>query len=206
MSSLRRLLVGASGVALGISLALSSCTRTPAVTPAGTLSSTPPSSAAVGASSSAPPTVSPTGSPSAAQYFGDGKTYDAWVIAINRDGTLTIGLVHHLTGQAAKDYLTSHGQTIPPEGIPNDYINVDTYVHKRVMFSSTATVTTNPQGLAQSMSASAFLATYLPSNLAKPLAAGNRDTYPGAPHYYGPLYALTFQHDVIVSVSQIFEP
>jgi hypothetical protein len=36
----------------------------------------------------------------------------------------------HDTGRSASRQ--AHGQTIPPDGIPNDYINVDTYVHKRV--------------------------------------------------------------------------
>ena len=152
-----------------------------------------------GGATSVPPAVP-------ANYFADGKTYDAWVISINSDGTLTIGLVHHLTGNDAKNYLTSHGQTIGPDGIPNDYINVDTYVHRNVKFSTTATVTTNPQGLAQPMSAGKFLSTYLPQNLAQPIAASDQDHYAGAPHYYGALYALKFHNDTITSVDQIFEP
>ena len=130
----------------------------------------------------------------------------AWVISINSDGTLTIGLVHHLTGDDAKNYLTSHGQTIGPDGIPNDYINVDTYVHKNVKFSPTASVVTNPQGLAQPMTASKFLGTYLPQNLSQPINPADQDKYAGAPHYYGALYTLKFDNDVIVSVNQIFEP
>ena len=200
---------GAPLAALCLALALSACaSTTTAGTAGGDLSSPPatnPTTPGTGASTG-PVTAAPSTPATPADYFANGKEYDAWVLAINSDGTLTIGLVHHLTGQDAKDYLTSHGQTIPPDGIPNDYINVDTYVHKKVGFSSGADVTTNPQGLAQSMTAAKFLSTYLPSNLAQPIAAADQDKYAGAPHYYGALYALKFHDDVIVSVDQIFEP
>ena len=199
---------GATTALLGLALALSACasTATPA-TSGGDLSTVAPSSTATPPASTAPPSTAPSSAPAKpANYFANGKAYDAWVLSINADGTLTIDLVHHLTGQDAKDYLTSHGQTIPPAGIPNDYINVDTSVHKNVAFSSSATVTTNPQGVAQSMTASKFLSTYLPANLAQPIAPADRDKYPGAPHYFGALYALKFHDDVIVEVDQVFEP
>jgi hypothetical protein len=152
-------------------------------------------------------TASPISSPAApTYYFGAGKTYDAWIINVNSDGTLTIALVHHLTGTAAADYLTSHGQTIPPDGIPNDYINVDTHVHKTVKVSTSATVTTNEEGGGPApMSTSAFLS-WLATHPALPVAAGDQAAYPGAPSYGGPLFALTFSKDVMVSANQIFEP
>jgi hypothetical protein len=201
--------LGAATALMCLGLALSACASTGTTpTGGGDLSTvTPPATTAP--PSTAPPSTAPpstAASSAPANYFADGKAYDAWVLSINADGTLTVDLVHHLTGQDAKDYLTSHGQTIPPAGIPNDYINVDTSVHKNVAFSSSATVTTNPQGVAQPMTASKFLSTYLPANLAQPIAPADRDKYPGAAHFYGALYALTFQDDTIVGVDQVFEP
>ena len=195
--------------ALCLAFALSACASTgTAGTAGGNLSTQTPTSnpPATTAPPSTPPTTAAPSPTQPANYFANGKTYDAWVLSINSDGTVTINLVHHLTGQDAKDYLTSHGQTIPPDGIPNDYINVDTYVQKKVSISSSATVTTNPQGLAKSMTEAAFMSSYLPTNLGQPIAPADRDKYPGAAHYFGALYALTFQNDVIVSVDQIFEP
>jgi len=211
-SSARRILfVGALSVMA--CLALAACgkaanarTASDPVQAGGASAPSATSTGGVETSAAATPSARPVASAPPATYFADGKTYDAWILSINKNGTLVIGLVHHLTGDDAKNYLTSHGQTVPPDGISNDYINVDTYVHKTVEFSPSAKVVTNPQGLAQPMSANAFLSTYLPDNLAQPIAPGDQDTYPGAPHYFGALYALTFHDDVIDSVDQIFEP
>lgn len=201
--------VGATTVLMCLGFALSACASSTG-TAGGDLSTNPPASTpattAPPPASAAPSSAASSAPAKPANYFANGKAYDAWVIAVNSDGTLTIDLVHHLTGQDAKDYLTSHGQTIGPDGIPNDYINVDTSVHKTVGFSSSATVTTNPEGVEQSMPAATFLSTYLSAHPTQPIAPADRDKYPGAPHYAGFLYALTFQNDVIVGVVQVFEP
>ncbi len=39
-----------------------------------------------------------------------------------------------------------------------------------------------------------------------PIAAADRDKYVGAPRYSGPLFAVTFQGDVLATADQIFEP
>jgi hypothetical protein len=171
-------------------------------------------SAPTGTSSSgSTPSVNPTPAvtltktaPAAPKYyFANGKSYAAWVTKVS-GSTLTIEVVHHLTGTAAADYLTSHGQTLGPDGVPDDYINVDTHVKKVVQLSSSATPSTNEEGAGPvSMSASAFL-TWLSSNLAKPIASGDQDPYVGAPQFFGPLFAVKFTNDVMVSADQIFEP
>jgi hypothetical protein len=166
-----------------------------------------------GALTASTPTAAPaqTAAPSTApatpqQYFADGKTYQAWILSVNADGTLTIDLVHHLTGDDAKNYLTSHGATIGPDGIPNDYINVDTSVDKTVQLSPTVKVTTNEEGGGPvTISHDEFIA-WLNENHVKPIAAADRDKYVGAAKYFGPLFAVTFSADVLVSADQIFEP
>src|SRR5262245_52384533 len=71
----------------------------------GSLSSQNPSTAGPSTGPAAAPPPSTPATPAApatpADYFANGKQYDAWVIAINSDGTLTIDLAHHLTGQDA---------------------------------------------------------------------------------------------------------
>jgi hypothetical protein len=154
---------------------------------------------------SATPIVTATAPAAPTYYFGNGKTYDAWIIKV-AGHTLTIALVHHLTGKDAENYLTSHGQTVPPDGVPDDYINVDTHVHKTVQLADSATATTNAEGAGPStLSVNDFL-TWLAANPAKPVATADQDTYPGAPSYFGPLFAVVFTKDVMVSANQIFEP
>ncbi len=167
--------------------------------PASTSTATPAGST----TAPAPGSTSPT---SPKQYFADGKTYQAWILSVKADGTLTIDLLHHLTGDDAKNYLTSHGVTIPPDGIPDDYINVDTSVKKTVQLSPTVKVTTNEEGGGpQSISHDEFL-TWLTENQVKPIAAADQDKYAGAAKFFGPLFNVTFQGDVLASADQIFEP
>jgi hypothetical protein len=177
--------------------------------PANSATGTPAAGATAGGST---PTVAPTPTTPATTapaaptyYFGNGKTYDAWITKVS-GSTLTIEVVHHLTGTDAANYLTSHGQTIGPDGVPDDYINVDTRVHKIVQLSNSAAVTTNNEGAGPApLSASAFL-TWLAANPTMPIASGDQDAYPGAPTFYGPLFAVKFTNDVMVSADQIFEP
>ena len=160
------------------------------------------------APSTAPmPTLS--SDPSPKQYFKDGKTYQAWIIETKAGPAFVLDLAHHLvdtpSDPAATRYLQQHGKSPGPEGIPNSYIDVDTHVHKTQSVAPDVTIAVNPDGTA-------------PKNLSLPdfqkwlekygveKITGPKDDYFGAPSYIGPLFAVTFENDVIVSLNQIFEP
>ncbi len=153
--------------------------------------------------------VSPSSKPTPKQYFKDGKTYQAWIIRVKPGPMFVIDLAHHLVNTpsdpAATKYLESHGQSPGPDGIPNDYIDVDTHVHKTLKVDPHASVAINPNGTApKSVTLDAFVK-WLDSNGATPIKGGNNE-YPGAPSYVGPIFAVSFKKDILVSISQIFEP
>jgi hypothetical protein len=207
--TLRGVLLGAATAVACLLGACSSTSNTASgtggltgVSPTGTATNATPTGGT--ATSGSTPAVTP-GPTAPTYYFGNAKTYDVWIIKVS-GSTLTIAVVHHLTGTDAETYLTSHGQTLGPDGIPDDYINVDTRVHKTVQLADSATVTTNEEGAGPApLSASGFL-TWLQANPATPIASGDQDTYPGAPTFSGPLFEVKFTNDVMVSANQIFEP
>jgi hypothetical protein len=152
------------------------------------------------------PTLSTNPSPK--QYFKDGKTYQAWILDLKDGPALVLDLAHHLVNTpsdpAATNYLNSNGQSPGTDGVPNDYIDVDTHVHKTQPVSHNVTIAVNPDGTSPKNLSMDEFSTWLDKNAVEKVT-GTED-YFGAPSYIGPLFAITFKNDVIVSVNQIFEP
>jgi hypothetical protein len=159
------------------------------------------------------PTTAPmptlTSDPSSKQYFKDGKTYQAWILDVKSGPAFVLDLAHHLVNtpddQAATKYLESHGKSPGTDGIPNDYIDVDTQVHKTESVAANVTIAVNPDGTAPKNLSLDEFKTWLEKNGVEKIT-GPRDDYPGAPSYVGPIFAVTFKQDAIVSINQIFEP
>jgi hypothetical protein len=153
---------------------------------------------------------SPTASAIPKQYFADGKSYQAWIIGSTSGPTLTIDLAHHLVDSSsaspASQYLIDHSASPGPDGIPNDYIDVDTHVHKTLSLSSSAVITINPDGAGpRSMAVDEFLS-WLTTNAASPVPQHSPEDYFGEPTFAGPLFEVKFKKDAIVYLNQIFEP
>lgn len=209
--------------AAGLVAALAACSSP---SPAGTsaVGSTTPSAIATSPTSAPKPTKTaptkakpaPTNSKpngpatGAAGTFTNGATYFIWIDGFDSAApNLHVRLGDHLvdtpTDKAATKYLTSHGQTVPPDGIPDDYINVDLGKSLLVPLSKTAAVTINPEGTQQTVTVSKFF-TWLKSNLATEIPPADRDKYPGAATLGGPIFAVTFHAGSIVTLDQVFEP
>jgi hypothetical protein len=158
------------------------------------------------------PSVAPSPNASAApkQYFADGKVYQAWIIAVKSGPSLTLDLAHHLvdtaTSSPATKYLADHSASPGLGGIPNDYIDVDTHVHKSQPLSESAQIKINPEATnPEAMTVAKFL-DWLKINEASPIPKASPEDYFGQPSYAGPLFEVRFKKDVIVSLNQVFEP
>ena len=126
--------------------------------------------------------------------LGNGTVDDAWITAVS-PGTparVRLHLAWHYTGRAAAAYAKAHG--LP--GPFGDHVDVDRRFSAVVAVSPAVLASVNPQeaGLRR-LTRPAFLTW-----------AGRHPAVKVAGHYGGPLYAVTFRDDVLVSVSQIFEP
>jgi hypothetical protein len=153
---------------------------------------------------------SPSVSATPKQYFADGKAYQAWIIGVKPGRELTIDLAHHLvdsvSGSPATKYLIDHSASPGPDGVPNDYIDVDTHVHKTATLSSSAIIDINPDGTGpKSMTVDDFLA-WLATNAGSPIPKQSPEAYFGEPTFAGPLFEVRFKKDAIVYLNQIFEP
>lgn len=89
--------------------------------------------------------------------------------------------------------------TAAAHGLPaptGDHLDVDRRFSATVTLSPSAQAAINPQGAGpQQLTAAAFAAW-----------AGKHPAVQAAGQYAGPLYAVTFHDDVLVSANQIFEP
>jgi len=79
-------------------------------------------------------------------------------------------------------------------------------VHRQNVDSHLGRLLAGHSGITVGQHRLAIRARRRPDTAKQPHVGGERPAYPGAPNYFGPLYALTFRADVIVSVSQIYEP
>jgi hypothetical protein len=161
-------------------------------------------------SHAATPGPSATSHAAAHAYFADGRTYYAWVVAEQNGPRLTLELAHHLvntaTDKAATNYLTSHGVTLGPDGVPNDFIDVDLRTRKTEPVEAEPRITVNPQGAGPQVLTLDEFRSWLRDNPTRPAPAGGTAGYPGAPSVVGPLFAVKFRDDTIVAADQVFEP
>jgi hypothetical protein len=186
--------LGAAGVLL---LCATGCTPArSAAAPQPTATQAAASSPAV--ATSGPPPATASASPSTriapANEFGNGTVYDALITSVTPGSPhqVTMEMAWHYTGQAASAYAQAHGLPAPTD----DHIDVDRKFSATVAVSPALQASTNPEGAgAQQLSPAAFLAWAG----AHPAARFNGQ-------YAGPLYAVTFTNDALVSANQIFEP
>ncbi|MGE5132369.1 MAG: hypothetical protein ACM32E_05595 [Gemmatimonadota bacterium] len=126
--------------------------------------------------------------------LGNGTTYDAWITSVS-PGTparVRMELAWHYTGRAAAAYAKAHGLPSPA----GDHIDVDRRFSAVVRVSPAVRASVDPAGAG-------------PRQLAGPAFLGWAGQHPAirvAGRYGGPLYAVTFRDDVLISVSQVFEP
>lgn len=153
---------------------------------------TPPATGAAVAAATAAVTAAAHIAPAA--EFGNGTVYHAWITSLT-PGTparVSMELAWHYTGQAAAAYAAAHGLPAPT----GDHLDVDRRFSATVTLSPSAQAAINPQGAGpQQLTATAFAAW-----------AGQHPAVPAGGQYAGPLYAVTFHDDVLVSANQIFEP
>jgi hypothetical protein len=211
MSARIAVLIAATVAVIGT---LSGCASSSAPPAAGGLTSAAPAPAPSATPSPTPApvvtvtvTAAPSESPATppAGTFTDGTTYDVWVPKVHADGTIVIRMGEHLVGKDAADYLNSHGSPVGPDGVPDDYTNVDLGKQYTVSLSDSATITINDGSGPKKQTVAQFRA-WLPKNLSQPIPANEMDKYTGAPHYFATLLAVTFSADAIVSINQIFMP
>ena len=184
------LLLGATGC--------TSATSAAAPQPTATQSATQAAASSPAVATSAPPPAPASASPATriapANEFGNGTVYDAWITSVTPGSPekVTMEMAWHYTGQAASAYAQAHGLPVPAD----DHIDLDRKFSATVAVSPALQASINPQGAGvQRRSPAAFLAW-----------AGAHPAAKFNGQYGGPLYAVTFTNDVLVSANQIFEP
>lgn len=118
----------------------------------------------------------------------------AWITSVTPGppATVTMEMAWHYTGEAAVAYARAHHLHAPM----NDHIDVDRKLSATVAVSPTIQASINPEAAGvQHLSPAAFLAW-----------AGAHPAAKFNGQYAGPLYAVTFNNDVLVSANEIFEP
>jgi hypothetical protein len=193
-------------VATAALLALTSCqprggAAGPAAPPGVGATPAPCPSPAVGGRA----TAAPVGSPAVALpgTFKDGTKYDMWVIAVHPCKSLTVRLAKHYDLDAAKQYLLSHGATVPPEEHWIGYVDVDLGKEYTVTVSEAATFELGSDDLAP-FTWTGFWQR-IQGSLSKPIAPTDRATYPGAAPYLGTILEVTFTGGIATTVRQISE-
>ena len=152
-------------------------------------------SPSVVASTTHPAPTATASTPAAPSYeFGNGTVYDAWITSVTPGSPahVTMEMAWHYTGKAAVAYAKAHGLPAPLD----DHIDVDRGFSATVAASPSLQATINPLGAGvHPLSPAAFLAWAAKHPAVK---------YSG--QYGGPIYAVTFTNDVLVTANEIFEP
>ena len=171
---------------------------TPAVSPRAATQVAAPSPSATASTGQSAPTATASATASThiapAYEFGNGTVYDAWITSVTpgSPATVTMEMAWHYTGEAAVAYARAHHLHAPM----NDHIDVDRKFSATVAVSPAIQASINPEAAGvQHLSPAAFLAW-----------AGAHPAAKFSGQYAGPLYAVTFSNDVLVSANQIFEP
>ena len=173
----------------------------PGCKPAGTAAPTPAQTVTkvvtpspVVSTTQAVPTATASTHIAPANEFGNGTVYDAWITSVTpgSPATVTMEMAWHYTGEAAVAYARAHHLPAPM----NDHIDVDRKFSATVAVSPAIQASINPEAAGvQHLSPAAILAW-----------AGAHPAAKFSGQYAGPLYAVSFSYDVLVSANQIFEP